>query len=957
MVLQAQFPDFLAASIAPEAMIAQGGIARVWKGTHRALGLSVAVKVSLKVLPDPAAKVLAAESAIARDLTHPRVVALHEAGVQGGIGYAVSDLVAGASLARKLRAGTLEPEGAFRLIAELASGLSALHAAGLVHRDLHPGNVLLTGAGVALVSDAGLSAFRLGTDVRQGGGVPGYMAPEQLRGDGAVPASDIYALGCLLFQLLTGSPPWGPDGPAGWFKRVAAGERVDLRPVADRLSPQRLALLDQCLAPEASHRFRDGAALLAVLGGSPQPGSAGVGGDAPPGPAGRLPAPGLPPPRPSPPTSAPVGGPDLGFDPIAALLGGVPGPGAAPASPPAPARERRSTAPQPIVLTPPPAAPAGPPPGSGDDLLADLVGNLVAGSPGASPGGSSRPVSAPASGIRPGPGVPAGPPSSGGRPAPGAPPGPASAGGARPAPPIPGAPSPAGSPSLPGQRPAPALAAAQAPVAPSPAPGAPVQGAPTLVVSSLEEAAGVAARTFTAPDLAELRTRLAGQARRAVGLVLGIATLLLGARLAPWLLAPAQPLPEPGPWSRLAGEVGERDPTSAARELLARLGSPPKLEAMLSAYDSGNLPGAATWGSLATRGRLPAPTETEAELVSRLVAANGILTGAGLPPAWPRVQGALLGSTARSDRADGYRAELDELARFLAGRLAEPVGKDSGLDPGDASGLVRLLLSRGPPGRAALTRVLGATASRTLPSVLGAVDAAAHSSSRVVVADLLDALAVHRGSLGWPLAVHPPEVLLGLSEPSAGEVSTRSLTFALVCLARAQWRGVLEASDPASLRRAARLVQAGIPAAADRFGLAWTRTAIGVCQLAGHPGVARRIGEEFVRRALKEGAAELGRQALDTLRRELGTEADAEAKALGQELVGAGNEPAAWTLAAWPSVPERLLGLLPDPGKAPQATATAASALPIGTRVSAADEAKPGDPERYSRFRRRRRGR
>jgi hypothetical protein len=184
--------------------------------------------VALKLIaPEAAAdevfaRRFAEESRIAASIEHPNVVPIYAAGEEDGISYIAMRYVSGSDLGRRLaREGRLAPEVATALIAQVGSGLDAIHAAGLVHRDVKPANVLLAETGSedhAYITDFGV-ARNVATEsgLTQTGrfvGTLDYVAPEQISGDAVDARADVYALGCLLFKLLTGEVPYPRDGEA-----------------------------------------------------------------------------------------------------------------------------------------------------------------------------------------------------------------------------------------------------------------------------------------------------------------------------------------------------------------------------------------------------------------------------------------------------------------------------------------------------------------------------------------------------------------------------------------------------------------------------------------------------------------------------------------------------------------------------------------------------------------------
>jgi serine/threonine protein kinase len=158
------------------------------------------------------------EARLAGDLTTPHLVPILELGESGGVTYLVLPFYRGGSLALRLRVlGSLGIGEMLDLGAQLGRGLDALHARGVLHRDVKPSNVLLDGDGTAALTDFGLALAADSTRLTADGqilGTPHYLAPELIEGSDASPASDVYALGCVLYECLAGEPPFGDRRPA-----------------------------------------------------------------------------------------------------------------------------------------------------------------------------------------------------------------------------------------------------------------------------------------------------------------------------------------------------------------------------------------------------------------------------------------------------------------------------------------------------------------------------------------------------------------------------------------------------------------------------------------------------------------------------------------------------------------------------------------------------------------------
>jgi serine/threonine protein kinase len=194
-------------------VIGRGRMGIVFEGTEDG-GEPVALKVVTTELSqdDVFLRRFRREVKAAQKIEHPNVVPVLDDGVEGGLPYLVQRLIPGGSLAdRVARSGPLSLEEAVRLLAGAAAGIDALHGAGLVHRDIKGANILLEGD-TPYVSDFGLAKDSQASNLTRPGQALGsldYMSPEQIRGEDVSPATDIYALGCVMFEVLTGTPPFG----------------------------------------------------------------------------------------------------------------------------------------------------------------------------------------------------------------------------------------------------------------------------------------------------------------------------------------------------------------------------------------------------------------------------------------------------------------------------------------------------------------------------------------------------------------------------------------------------------------------------------------------------------------------------------------------------------------------------------------------------------------------------
>ncbi|HEX6153107.1 MAG TPA: serine/threonine-protein kinase [Solirubrobacterales bacterium] len=207
-----------------ERRLGRGGMGILYLALEPGLQRRVALKlIAPEVATDAVfARRFAEESRIAASIEHPNVVPIYAAGEEGGVPWIAMRYVAGSDLGRRLaREGPLDPAEAVALIAQVGNGLDAIHAAGLVHRDVKPANVLLSdepSSAHAYITDFGV-ARNIATEsgLTQTGrfvGTLDYVAPEQISGEQIDARADVYALGCLLFKLLTGEVPFPREGEA-----------------------------------------------------------------------------------------------------------------------------------------------------------------------------------------------------------------------------------------------------------------------------------------------------------------------------------------------------------------------------------------------------------------------------------------------------------------------------------------------------------------------------------------------------------------------------------------------------------------------------------------------------------------------------------------------------------------------------------------------------------------------
>jgi tetratricopeptide (TPR) repeat protein len=255
-----------------EAVLGHGGMGVVFRARHLGLNRLVALKMALAgsyAGPHERERFRREAEAVAA-LRHPNVVQVYDIGDAAGRPYFTMELLEGGSLALRLT-GTPQPaRQAAGLLATLAQAVQAAHQGGIVHRDLKPANVLLAADGTPKITDFGLARRLEGGGLTLSGvpvGTPSYMAPEQARGErGAVgPAADVYALGAILYELLTGRPPFRAETAAETLRQVVSQEPVPPSRLNAAVPRDAETICLKCLEKDPRRRYASALALAEDL--------------------------------------------------------------------------------------------------------------------------------------------------------------------------------------------------------------------------------------------------------------------------------------------------------------------------------------------------------------------------------------------------------------------------------------------------------------------------------------------------------------------------------------------------------------------------------------------------------------------------------------------------------------------------------------------------------------------
>jgi serine/threonine-protein kinase len=253
-------------------MIGTGGMADVYIGDDTRLNRKVAIKVLRRDLArDPSFVARFRKEALAAGgLNHPGIVSVYDSGEDNNSPYIVMELVSGKTLRQVMQAGEISQSRALEIIEGILQALEYSHNEGIVHRDIKPGNIMITDNGDIKVMDFGIARATddIGATMTNTWNVIGtaqYLSPEQATGEMADGRSDLYSLGCLMYELLTGRPPFTGDTPVSIAYQHVSSPLIPASQVKPGLNTDLDRMLEVVLSKDPKNRYQDAGAMLADL--------------------------------------------------------------------------------------------------------------------------------------------------------------------------------------------------------------------------------------------------------------------------------------------------------------------------------------------------------------------------------------------------------------------------------------------------------------------------------------------------------------------------------------------------------------------------------------------------------------------------------------------------------------------------------------------------------------------
>ncbi|QZH61438.1 serine/threonine protein kinase [Mycolicibacterium farcinogenes] len=254
-------------------VLGRGGMAEVHDGWDTRLSRPVAVKLLYPALAadEVTRRRFENEARAAAALNHPNIVAIHDSGEDRGTPYIVMERLPGPTLADEISAGPLSADRVRWVLTDLLGALTAAHDAGILHRDIKPGNVLITKSGAAKLADFGIAKTDGAAHTRVGMvfGTANYLSPQRITGQPASPSDDLYALGVLGYEALTRRLPFERDNPVATMRAVLDEPLTPIGVLRPDVDPALIHVLERAMSRDPAYRFANAAEMRAALQPAP----------------------------------------------------------------------------------------------------------------------------------------------------------------------------------------------------------------------------------------------------------------------------------------------------------------------------------------------------------------------------------------------------------------------------------------------------------------------------------------------------------------------------------------------------------------------------------------------------------------------------------------------------------------------------------------------------------------
>ena len=250
-------------------VLGRGGMAEVQDGWDTRLSRPVAIKLLYPALAadEFTRRRFEDEARAAAALNHPNIVAVHDSGDDNGTPYIVMERLPGPTLAEEIAAGPLSTDRVRWVLTDLLGALAAAHSAGILHRDIKPGNVLIATSGIAKLADFGI-AKTAGTAHTHAGtvfGTPDYLSPQRITGQPASVSDDLYAVGVIGYEALTGRRPFDRGNPIATMRAVVDEAPMPIAMLRPDVDPALVHVLERAMAKDPAYRFADADEMRVAL--------------------------------------------------------------------------------------------------------------------------------------------------------------------------------------------------------------------------------------------------------------------------------------------------------------------------------------------------------------------------------------------------------------------------------------------------------------------------------------------------------------------------------------------------------------------------------------------------------------------------------------------------------------------------------------------------------------------